>query len=98
MGFWKNIRLIKKRHLDKSNAYRFKCFIFRKRINGKRYIPKTNRYAILRIYLKSAISVPSNIDDYGTVYATFPGFGDIVPTEQVYMFFTMAYIIFGLSL
>ncbi|KHN70643.1 TWiK family of potassium channels protein 7 [Toxocara canis] len=26
------------------------------------------------------------------------GFGDIVPTEQVYMFFTMAYIIFGLSL
>ncbi|RCN29724.1 hypothetical protein ANCCAN_24519 [Ancylostoma caninum] len=25
-------------------------------------------------------------------------FGDIVPTEQVYMFFTMAYIIFGLSL
>uniref|UniRef100_A0A1I7X7W0 Ion_trans_2 domain-containing protein n=1 Tax=Heterorhabditis bacteriophora TaxID=37862 RepID=A0A1I7X7W0_HETBA len=27
-----------------------------------------------------------------------PGFGDIVPTEQVYMFFTMAYIIFGLSL
>lgn len=29
---------------------------------------------------------------------TFPGFGDIVPTEQVYMFFTMAYIIFGLAL
>uniref|UniRef100_A0AC35TYE8 Potassium channel subfamily K member 18 n=1 Tax=Rhabditophanes sp. KR3021 TaxID=114890 RepID=A0AC35TYE8_9BILA len=26
------------------------------------------------------------------------GFGDICPTEQVYMFFTMAYIIFGLSL
>ncbi|VDN53180.1 unnamed protein product [Dracunculus medinensis] len=26
------------------------------------------------------------------------GFGDIVPTEQVYMFFTMAYIIFGLAL
>ncbi|GMT06359.1 hypothetical protein PENTCL1PPCAC_28533 [Pristionchus entomophagus] len=26
------------------------------------------------------------------------GFGDIVPTEQVYMFFTMLYIIFGLSL
>ncbi|VDN01927.1 unnamed protein product [Thelazia callipaeda] len=25
-------------------------------------------------------------------------FGDIVPTEQVYMFFTMAYIIFGLAL
>ncbi|MCP9265979.1 AP-2 complex subunit mu [Dirofilaria immitis] len=26
------------------------------------------------------------------------GFGDIVPTEQMYMFFTMAYIIFGLAL
>ncbi|CAO4385232.1 unnamed protein product [Caenorhabditis nigoni] len=26
------------------------------------------------------------------------GFGDIVPNEQVYVFFTMAYIIFGLSL
>uniref|UniRef100_A0A0N5ALA9 Ion channel n=1 Tax=Syphacia muris TaxID=451379 RepID=A0A0N5ALA9_9BILA len=26
------------------------------------------------------------------------GFGDIVPTRQVYLFFTMAYIIFGLSL
>jgi hypothetical protein len=28
----------------------------------------------------------------------FAGFGDFVPTEQVYMFFTMAYIIFGLAL
>lgn len=26
------------------------------------------------------------------------GFGDIVPSEQVYVFFTMAYILFGLSL
>lgn len=28
----------------------------------------------------------------------FLGFGDIVPSEQVYVFFTMAYILFGLSL
>jgi hypothetical protein len=33
-----------------------------------------------------------------SVIVVFLGFGDFVPTEQVFMFFTMAYIIFGLAL
>lgn len=40
-------------------------------------------------------SIPSTPENKEVILA---GFGDIVPTEQVYMFFTMIYIIFGLSL